>query len=123
MLVLYKRWKKHNEIKLIKNKMDLYNRKWKIIHPPPTNYRVTVQAPSPSEESHAVTIPWGKAVEEREDVTTLSKYNNNKHNLLVFYNSINKKTKWTSIIEKWQIIPPPEPATNKASQPVDPIAW
>ena len=45
MLVLYKRWKKHNEIQLTKNKMDLNNRKLKIIHPPP------------SEESHPVTDP------------------------------------------------------------------
>ena len=40
MLVLYKRWKKHNEIQLTKNKMDFNNRKRKIIHSPP------------SEESH-----------------------------------------------------------------------
>ena len=51
MLVLYKRWKKHNEIQLTKNKMDLNNRKLKIIHP------------SPSEESHPVTDPLGKTVE------------------------------------------------------------
>ena len=48
MLVLYKILKKNNEIQLTKNKMDLNNRKWKIIHPPP------------SEESHPVTDPLGK---------------------------------------------------------------
>ena len=35
--------------------MDLNNRKWKIIHPPP------------SEESHPVTDPLGKKVEESVD--------------------------------------------------------
>ena len=35
MLVLYKRWKKYNEFQLRKNKMDLNNRKLKIIHLPP----------------------------------------------------------------------------------------
>ena len=44
MLVLYKRWNEHNEIQLTKNKMNLNNQKWKIIHPPP------------SEESHPVTL-------------------------------------------------------------------
>ena len=52
MLVLYKSLKKHNQIQLTKKKMDLNNRKWKIIQPPP------------SEESHRVTDPLGKAVEE-----------------------------------------------------------
>ena len=55
MLVLYKRWKKHNEIQLTKNKMDLNNRKLKIIHPPP------------SEESHTVTDSLGKTVEGTGD--------------------------------------------------------
>ena len=55
MLVLYKRSKKHNEIQLIKNKMDLNNRKWKIIHLPP------------SEESHPMTDPLGETVEETGD--------------------------------------------------------
>ena len=41
--------------------------------------------PSPSEESHLVTVPLGKTVKETRDVCTKSKYNNNKHNLLVFY--------------------------------------
>ena len=60
MLVLYKRREKYNELQLIKNKMDLNNQKWKIIHPPP------------SEESHPVTDPLGKSVEETGDklVTT-----------------------------------------------------
>ena len=34
---------KYNEFQLTKNKMDLNNQKWKIIHPPP------------SDESHPVT--------------------------------------------------------------------
>ena len=55
MLVLYKRWKQHNEIQLTKKKMDLNNRKWKIMHPPP------------GEESHPVTDPLGKTVEEIVD--------------------------------------------------------
>ena len=58
MLVLYKRWKKHKEIQLLKNKMNLNNQKLKIIHPPP------------SEESHPVTDPLGKTVEETGNVTT-----------------------------------------------------
>ena len=29
--------------------------------------------------------PLGKTVEETGDVTTCDKYNNNKHNLIVFY--------------------------------------
>ena len=54
MLVLYKKWKKHNDSQ--KNKMDLNNQKLKIIHPPP------------SEESHPVTNPLGgKTVEETGD--------------------------------------------------------
>ena len=36
MLVLYTKWKKYNEFQLTKNKMDLKNRKLKIIHPPPS---------------------------------------------------------------------------------------
>ena len=48
MLELYKRWKKHNEIQLTKNKMDMNNRKKQIIHP------------LLSEESHPVTDPLGK---------------------------------------------------------------
>ena len=55
MLVLYKIWKKYNEFKLTKNKMDLNNRKLKIIHP------------HPSEGSHPVTDPFGKTVEETGD--------------------------------------------------------
>ena len=55
MSVLYKRWKKYNEFELTKNKMDLNNRKRKIIHPPP------------SDESHPVTDPLGKTVEETGD--------------------------------------------------------
>ena len=43
MLVLHKRWKKHNEIQFTKNKMNLNNRKLKIIHP------------HSSEESHRMT--------------------------------------------------------------------
>ena len=54
MLVLYKRWKKHDEIQLTK-KIDLNTRKRKIIHPPP------------SEESHPVTDLLGKTVEETGD--------------------------------------------------------
>ena len=33
MLVPYKGWKKYNEIQLSKNKIDLNNRKLKMIHP------------------------------------------------------------------------------------------
>ena len=54
MLVLYKKWKKYNEFQLTKKK-DLNNRKWKIIHPPP------------SEEPHPVTDPLEKTVEETGD--------------------------------------------------------
>ena len=52
MLIPYKRWKQYNEFQSTKNKMDLNNRKLQIIHPPP------------SEESHPVTDPLGKTVEE-----------------------------------------------------------
>ena len=55
MVVLYKRWKKYNEFQLTKNKMDLNNRKCKIIHPPS------------SEESHPVTDPLRKTAEETGD--------------------------------------------------------
>ena len=48
MLVLYKRWKKHKEIQLTKNKMELNKQKWKIIRLPP------------SKESQTVTDPLGK---------------------------------------------------------------
>ena len=43
--------------------------------------------PSPSEESHPVTDPLGKTVEETGDklITTYSKYNNNKQNMVIFY--------------------------------------
>ena len=47
--------KKHEEIELIENKMDLNYRKLKIIHPPP------------SEESYSVTDPLRKTVEETGD--------------------------------------------------------
>ena len=75
MLVVYKKWKKYNEFQLTKNKMDLNNRKWKIIHPPLI------------EESHPGADPLGKTVEETGDklITTQSKYNNNKQNLVIFY--------------------------------------
>ena len=46
---------KHNEFQLTKNIMELNNRKWNIIHP------------SPSEESHPVTDPLGKTLEETGD--------------------------------------------------------
>ena len=58
MLVLYKRWKKYKEIQLTKHKMDLNNRKLKIIHPPP------------SEESHPVTDPLGKTEETGDKLIT-----------------------------------------------------
>ena len=48
MLVLFKGWKKHNVIQLIKNKMDS-----KSLHPPLFGM-----------ESHPVTDPLGKTVEE-----------------------------------------------------------
>ena len=80
MLVLYKKWKKYNEFQLTRNKMDLNNRKWKIIHPPT------------SEESHPVTDPLGKTVVETGDklITTLSKYKNNKQNMVIFYKKFKK---------------------------------
>ena len=43
--------------------MDLNNRKWKIIHPPP------------SEESHYVTDPLVKTVEETGDSLSLTNLN------------------------------------------------
>ena len=43
MLVQHKRWKKHNKIQFTKKKMNLNNRKLKIIHP------------HSSEESHRMT--------------------------------------------------------------------
>ena len=55
MLVLYKGWKKYNEFQLTKNKMDLNNQKWKIIHSPT---RV---------ESHPVIDLLGKTVDEIGD--------------------------------------------------------
>ena len=55
MLVLYNSRKKYNEFQLTKKRMDLNNRKLKIIHPPP------------SEESHPVTDPLGKTVDETGD--------------------------------------------------------
>ena len=58
MLVLCKRWKKHNKIQLTKNKIGWNNQKLKIIHP------------HPSEDSHPVTDPLGKTVDETGDVTT-----------------------------------------------------
>ena len=60
MSALYKRWKNRNEIQLTKNKMDLNNRKLKIIHSPQ------------NEESHPVTDPLGKTTEETRNklVTT-----------------------------------------------------
>ena len=63
MLVLYKSWKKYNEFQLTKNKMDLNTRKLKIIHPPP------------SEESHPVTGPSGKTVDETGDSLSLPNLN------------------------------------------------
>ena len=62
--------------------MDLNNRKWKIIHRPP------------SEESHPVTDPLGKTVEETgaKLMTTLSKYNNNKQNMVIVYKKWKKYT-------------------------------
>ena len=63
MLVLYKRWKKYSEFQLPKNKMDLNNRKRKIIHLPP------------SEESHPVTDSLGKTVEETGDSLSLPNLN------------------------------------------------
>ena len=62
MLALDKSFKKYNEFQLTKNKMDLYTRKWKIIHPPP------------SEESHPVTDPFGKTVDETGDRLTAYHY-------------------------------------------------
>ena len=37
MVTYYKKWKKYNEVKLTKNKMDLNNRKMKN-HPPSPEY-------------------------------------------------------------------------------------
>ena len=44
-------------------------------------------APPPSEESHPVTDPLGKTVEETGDelITTYSKHNNNKQNMVIVY--------------------------------------
>ena len=63
MLVLYKRWKKHNEFQLTKHQMDLNTRKLKIIHPPLT------------EESHPVTDPLRKTVDETGDSLSLPNLN------------------------------------------------
>ena len=54
-----KSWKEYNEFQLTKNKMDVNTRKGKIIQPPP------------SEESHSVTDPLGKTVEETADSLSL----------------------------------------------------
>ena len=59
--------------------------------------------PPPSKESHPVTDPLGKTVEETGDklISTYSKYNNNKENMVIFYNGKStmkfnwQKTKWT----------------------------
>ena len=60
--------------------MELNNRKLKIVRTPP------------SEESHPVTDPLGKTVGETGDkhITTKSKYNNNKQNMVIFYKKWNK---------------------------------
>ena len=60
--------------------MDLNNRKWKITHLPP------------NEESHPVTDPLGKTIEEtgEELINIWSKYNNNKYNILIFYKKLKK---------------------------------
>ena len=63
MLVLYKSWKKYNKFQLTKNKMDFNTRKRKIIHPPP------------SEESHPVTDPLEKTVDETENSLLLPNLN------------------------------------------------
>ena len=89
MLVLYKKWKNYNEFQLTKNKMDLNNRKWKIIHPPSC------------EESHPVTDPLEKTVEETGDKLIdkkyKNKYKNNKQNIEIFYK------KWKSTMKlNWQ---------------------
>ena len=65
MLVLYKRWKKDNEFQLTK-KNGLEQSKIK-------NHK-----PSPSKESHSVTDPLGKRVEETGDELI----NNNKFSLV-----------------------------------------
>ena len=64
---------KYNEFQLPKNKMDLDSRKLKIIQS------------LPREESHPVTDPLGKTIEETGDklITTKSKYNNNKQNMVI----------------------------------------
>ena len=54
MLLVYKRGKKHDKIQIYK-KLDMNNRKRKIIHPPP------------SEESHPVTDHSEKTVKETGD--------------------------------------------------------
>ena len=55
--------------------MALNNRKLKIIHPPP------------SEESQPVTDPLGKTIEDRRRAyhNIITKYNNNKQNMVIFY--------------------------------------
>ena len=53
--VFYKRWKEYNEIQLTKNKMDMKNRIWKIIHPPSSG------------ESHSVSNPLLKSVDRKAD--------------------------------------------------------
>ena len=54
---------KSNEFQWTKNKMDLNNQKWKIIHP------------HPSKELHPVTDPLGKTVEETGDSLSLPNLN------------------------------------------------
>ena len=86
--------------------MDLNNRKWKIIQPPP------------SEESHPITDPLGKTVEETRAnlMTTQSNYNNNnnKQNMVIVYMKWKKyneiqltKNKIDLNNRKKQIIHPP----------------
>ena len=63
MLVLYKRWKMYNEFQSTKNKMDLNNRKLKIVHTPP------------SKESHPVTDLLGKTVKKKDTSLSLPNLN------------------------------------------------
>ena len=108
MSLLYKRLKKRNEIQLTKNKIDLKNRKCKIIHNPP------------SEESHLEKDPLGKGsrINSRGAYLYLSKYSNNKHNIAIFnkkwkkYNEIQltkNKMDFNSLIMKNH---PPSPETS-----------
>ena len=56
MVVFYKLWKKHNEIKLTKNKMELNNRKIKNHPPSPAHGNSKINKPDYESKNTRVNI-------------------------------------------------------------------